>query len=49
MDGSELLKQESMYAIKAWSFPVWYFSEWINVYIRNRDIINLNRLHSQQR
>ena len=34
------LKAESMYTIKARSFPVWHFfecrSEWINVYIRLR-------------
>ena len=24
-DGNEFFKQESMYAIKVWSFPVWYF------------------------
>ena len=37
MDWSELFEPESMDAMKAWSFPVWYFfecqSEWINVYI----------------
>ena len=24
MDGSEFFKPKSVYAIKAWSFPVWY-------------------------